>query len=61
MGDEALDYLLNQVVEMLNHSHNVDEIYVEDIVLRRKIARSSRSTWGRTRRSTPMSARSSAI
>jgi hypothetical protein len=38
VGDEALDYLLDQVVEMLNHSHNVDEIYVEDIALRRKMA-----------------------
>jgi hypothetical protein len=38
VGDETLDYLLDQVVEMLNHSHNVDEIYVEDIVLRRKMA-----------------------
>jgi hypothetical protein len=38
VGDEALDYLLDQVVEMLNHSHNVDEIYAEDIVLRRKMA-----------------------
>src|SRR5580693_5650414 len=38
VGDEALDYLLDQVVEMLNHSHNVDEIYVEDVVLRRKMA-----------------------
>ena len=38
VGDEALDYLLDQVVEMLNHSHNVDEIYVEDVALRRKMA-----------------------
>ena len=38
VGDEALDYLLDQVVEMLNHSHNVDEIFVEDVVLRRKMA-----------------------
>src|SRR4029077_19118566 len=38
VGDETLDYLLDQVVEMLNHSHNVDEIYVEDVVLRRKMA-----------------------
>jgi uncharacterized protein len=38
VGDETLDYLLDQVVEMLNHSHNVEEIYVEDIVLRRKMA-----------------------
>jgi hypothetical protein len=38
VGDEALDYLLDQVVEMLNHSHNVDEIFVEDVALRRKMA-----------------------
>jgi hypothetical protein len=38
VGDEMLDYLLDQVVEMLNHSHNVEEIYVEDVVLRRKMA-----------------------
>jgi hypothetical protein len=37
VGDESLDYLLDQVVEMLNHSHNVEEIYAEDIVLRRKM------------------------
>jgi hypothetical protein len=38
VGDEALDYMLDQVVEMLMHSGNVDEIYVEDIELRRKMA-----------------------
>jgi uncharacterized protein len=38
VGDEALDYLLDQVVEMLMHSGNVDEVYVEDIELRRKMA-----------------------
>jgi hypothetical protein len=38
VGDEALDYLLDQVVEIFNHSHNVDEIFVEDVVLRRKMA-----------------------
>ncbi len=38
VGDEALDYLLDQVVEMLMHSGNVDEVYVEDIDLRRKMA-----------------------
>ena len=38
VGDEALDYLLDQVVEMLMHSNNVDEVYVEDVVLRRKMA-----------------------
>lgn len=38
VGDEALDYLLDQVVEMLMHSNNVDEVFVEDIVLRRTMA-----------------------
>ncbi|MGH7434797.1 MAG: DUF507 family protein [Polyangiaceae bacterium] len=38
VGDDALDYLLDQVVEMLMHSNNVDEVYVEDVVLRRKMA-----------------------
>jgi hypothetical protein len=38
VGDEALDYLLDQVVEMLMHSNNVDEVFVEDIDLRRAMA-----------------------
>ena len=38
IGDETLDYLLDQVVEMLMHSNNVDEVYVEDVELRRKMA-----------------------
>jgi hypothetical protein len=38
VGDETLDYLLDQVVEMLMHSNNVDEVYVEDVELRRKMA-----------------------
>jgi hypothetical protein len=38
VGDEALDYLLDQLVEMFSHSHNVDEIYAEDVELRRKMA-----------------------
>jgi hypothetical protein len=38
VGDDALDHLLDQVVEMLMHSGNVDEVYVEDIELRRKMA-----------------------
>ena len=38
VGDEALDYLLDQVVEMLLHSTHVEEVYSEDIVLRRKMA-----------------------
>jgi hypothetical protein len=38
VGDDSLDYLLDQVVEMLMHSNNVDEVFVEDIELRRKMA-----------------------
>jgi hypothetical protein len=38
VGDETLDYLLDQVVEMLMHSNNVDEVYVEDVELRRRMA-----------------------
>ena len=38
VGDEALDYLLDQVVEMMMHSSHVEEVYVEDVELRRKMA-----------------------
>jgi uncharacterized protein len=38
LGDDALDYLLDQVVEMLMHSANVDEVYAADVELRRKMA-----------------------
>jgi hypothetical protein len=38
VGDDTLDYLLDQVVEMLMHSSHVDEVYVEDVELRRKMA-----------------------
>jgi hypothetical protein len=38
VGDETLDYLLDQVVEMFGHSRNVDEIYAQDVELRRKMA-----------------------
>ena len=37
VGDETLDYLLDQVVEMFGHSRNVDEIYAQDVELRRKM------------------------
>ena len=37
LGDEAIDYLLDQLVEMLMHSANVDEIFAEDYELRRKM------------------------
>lgn len=35
IGDEILDFLLDQSIEMLMHSNNVDEVYSEDHVLRR--------------------------
>lgn len=35
VGDEAIDYLLDQLVEILMHSSNVDEIFAEDVELRR--------------------------
>lgn len=37
LGDEAIDYLLDQLVEMLMHSANVDEVFSEDYELRRKM------------------------
>lgn len=38
VGDDALDYLLDQVVEMLLHSAHVEEVFAEDVELRRKMA-----------------------
>ncbi len=38
VGDEMLDYVLDQVVEMLMHSANVEEVFAEDVALRRKMA-----------------------
>ena len=37
-GEDTLDYLLDQIVEMFAHSANVDEIYAQDHELRRKMA-----------------------
>lgn len=37
VGDDALDYLLDQIIQMLHHSSNVDEIFVEDVDMRRKV------------------------
>ena len=38
VGDETLDYLLDQVVSMLMHSHHVEEVFAEDVDLRRRMA-----------------------
>jgi len=38
IGDEMLDYLLDQIVEMLMHSSSVEEVFAEDVEMRRKMA-----------------------
>lgn len=35
LGEDAIDYLLDQLVEMLMHSNNVDEVFAPDFELRR--------------------------
>jgi hypothetical protein len=37
IGDEAIDYVLDQLIEMLMHSQSVDEIFSDDVTLRRKM------------------------
>ena len=37
IGEDAIDYLLDQLVEMMMHSSNVDEVFAEDYELRRKM------------------------
>lgn len=37
VGDEMFDYLLDQLIEMLMHSGNVDEVYGQDHDLRRRM------------------------
>jgi hypothetical protein len=34
IGEEAIDYLLDQLIEILMHSSNVDEVFAQDHVLR---------------------------
>jgi uncharacterized protein len=36
-GEDMLPYILDQILEMLFHSANVDEVFAEDNVLRKKI------------------------
>jgi len=42
-GDEFLPYLVGQILNMLFHSQNIDEVYAEDAVLRKKITAILRS------------------
>ena len=37
VGDEMMDYLLDQLIEMLLHSGNVGEVFAEDHALRRRM------------------------
>lgn len=37
VGDDMLDYLLDQVVQSFHHSSHVDEIFAEDVELRRQM------------------------
>lgn len=37
MGEDLLPYLLEQILEMLMHSQNVDEVFADDTALRKKI------------------------
>jgi len=36
-GDEAVDYVIDQLLEVLLHSANVAEVYAEDHVMRKRI------------------------
>lgn len=42
-GEDALDWITAQVIEMLLYSGNIEEVFVEDRVLRRHIAKTIRS------------------
>ena len=37
MGDDGVDYIINQMIEFLLISRNVEEVFAEDHALRRKI------------------------
>lgn len=37
IGEDMLDFLLDQLIEMLMHSGNVDEVFAEDHELRRRM------------------------
>ena len=38
LGDEALDWMTNQMIESFMQSPHIEEVFVEDGVLRRKMA-----------------------
>src|SRR5579883_2972413 len=36
-GDESIPYLTNQVLEIFMHSSHVDEVFTDDVALRKKV------------------------
>jgi len=37
LGDEGIDFVINQIIELFMMTENVDEVYSEDHVIRKKI------------------------
>jgi hypothetical protein len=37
VGDEAVGWMVNQIIESFMHSPHVDEVYADDMTLRRKV------------------------
>lgn len=37
MGDESVNYIANQVLEIFMHSPNVEEVFAEDVDMRKKV------------------------
>ncbi len=44
VGDDALDYVLEQLIAMLMHSSNVEDVFVDDLALKRRMRTFLRST-----------------
>ncbi len=38
IGDEAIDYVVDQLIEVFLHSHHVEEIYADDLALRKSLS-----------------------
>lgn len=37
VGDDALDYVLEQLISMLMHSPNIEDVFVDDLALKRRM------------------------
>ncbi len=37
VGDDAIDYVLEQLISMLMHSPNVEDVFVDDLALKRRM------------------------